>query len=476
MRGWVGLICLFLVLPAAAACSSLKSPAGLPAHQSLIYQARDRVLPALVHIQPVLEVYHAGEKGKMAVTGSGVIFSPEGYILTNTHVVGGAQRLTCTLSNQHEVEARLIGVDPFSDLAVIKIDIPSAGSGVRHAALGDSSELQVGEVVMALGSPLGLARSLSLGVVSSLNRYFPESTLPTGAVTGTYNTWIQTDAAINPGNSGGPLVDLRGRVIGINARAIPMVGENLGFAIPINLAKEIAAQLIARGQIARSWIGVSWQPLQGLADYLGVAEDRGALVASVIPGSPADEAGLQAGDVVTQVAAQPVAARYEEDLPALQKVIADLPVGGTFPITFVRSGQMQAASLITRDRPGSGTGEMECREWGFTVQEVSAEAAQALRLPDRKGALVSGVKPNSFADEADLRRFDVVMTLEGRDVAGLPEFKTLYQEMVSSRRGAVLARVRRGRLVTFHVLKPVYPAAAEAVPVAGDDASPQEPR
>ena len=198
----------------AVSCAARNNGGGL-SQQSEIFTARDRVLPALVHIQPVLEVYRAGEKGKIAVTGSGVIFSPDGYVLTNTHVVGKAQRLTCTLTNHEEVEARLIGVDPLSDLAVIKIDMAKAGEGVRHAPLGDSTRLQVGQVVMALGSPLGLARSLTLGVISSLDRYFPESLLPTGALTGTYNTWIQTDAAINPGNSGGPLVNLGGEVIGL---------------------------------------------------------------------------------------------------------------------------------------------------------------------------------------------------------------------------------------------------------------------
>src|SRR5262245_20277831 len=200
------LIAMAALMTLAPSCAMKSSPAQ--GHQERIFRARDMVLPALVHIQPVLEIYRAGEKEKLAVTGSGVIFSPEGYILTNTHVVGKAQRLNCTLYNHEEVEARLIGVDPLSDLAVIKIDMSRAGPGVHHAPLGVSSRLEVGQVVMAMGSPLGLARSLTLGVISSLDRYFPESMLPTGAVTGTFNTWIQTDAAINPGNSGGPLVNL----------------------------------------------------------------------------------------------------------------------------------------------------------------------------------------------------------------------------------------------------------------------------
>ena len=444
-----------MLLAALAACSARHAPTENP-HQQRIFAARDRVLPALVHIEPVLEVFRSGEKGKVAVTGSGVIFSPDGYVLTNTHVVGGAKRLTCTLFNQVEVEARLIGIDPLSDLAVIKIDLAKAGPGVRHAPLGDSSGLQVGELVMAMGSPLGLARSLTLGVISSLDRYFPESVLPSGGLTGTYNTWIQTDAAINPGNSGGPLVDLSGRVIGINARAVPVFGENLGFAIPINLAKEIAAELIAKGQIARSWIGVSWQQLSGMGQLFGVSEDGGALIGSVAPGSPAAEAGLRAGDVVTTIDRRAVLARYEEDLPRLQKMIADLPIGGNIAFGFVREGKPLSAELTTRDRPHVEAAELECKAWGFTVQEVTEEAAQALRLADRKGVIISGVKAASFAEEAGMRRNDVLTVIEGRPVEGFPEYEAIYNELVASRRDRVLVEVRRGRLRTFHVLKPNY--------------------
>jgi len=446
-----------LVIVFAASCA-VRGAGGDPisSHQNLIFQARDRVLPALVHIQPILEVFRSGEKGKMAVTGSGVIFSPDGYILTNTHVVGGAKRLTCTLFNKEEVEARLIGIDPLSDLAVIKIDMGQAGPGVTHAPLGDSESLQVGEFVAAMGSPLGLARSLSLGVISSLNRYFPESQLPTGALTGTYNTWIQTDAAINPGNSGGPLVNMKGEVIGINARAIAVLGENLGFAIPINLAKEIAAELIAKGQIARSWIGVSWQRIKGFGEHLGVDESTGALIGDVVPGSPAAEAGLQAGDVVTAIDNQPVVARFEEEIPRLQKMIADLPIGGQVLVRYIRGGESLVADLTTRDRPDVEALELECKEWGFTVQEVTEEVARQRRLSDLSGVLISGVKRNSFAEEAGLRRNDVMKVIEGRPIENVRQYETLYREFVDSRRGQVLVVVSRGRLETFHVIKPHY--------------------
>jgi len=261
-------------------------------------------------------------------------------------------------------------------------------------------------------------------------------------------------------------VNLSGEVIGINARAITQVGENLGFAIPIDIAKEIAAELIARGQIARSWIGVSWQRLKGLGEHFGVIDDRGALVASVLPGSPAAEAGLHPGDVVTAIDDQPVNARYEEELPQLQKMIADLPIGRTVSVHFVRASETHTAPLTTRARPTAEARELECREWGFTVSEVTQEHAQMLRLPDDKGVLVSGVKPNSFADEAGLRRNDILMVVEGRPIEGLADYEELYTRLVSEKRTGLLVEVRRGRLRTYHVLKPNYIQTAPPAPAA----------
>jgi len=455
-----------LALAPGYACARRTPDAGL-SQQERIYRARDRVLPALVHIQPVLEVFRQGERGKVAVTGSGVIFSPDGYILTNTHVVGRAQRLSCTLFNHAELEARLIGIDPLSDLAVIRVDMSSAGEGVHHAPLGDSSRLQAGQVVLAMGSPLGLARSISLGVISSLDRYFPASELPGGAITGALNTWIQTDAAINPGNSGGPLVDLGGNVIGINARAIPVFGENLGFAIPINLAREVAAALIAGGEISRAWIGVTFQQIRGLGSHFGVTEDRGAVVGSVARGSPAEQAGLTPGDVITDINGSSVVALFEEDLPRLQKMIADLPIGQAVSMTYMRDGSRGDASLVTRARPDADVAEFECREWGFTVSDITLEMRRQLRLPGDKGVRVTGVKDNSFAEEAGLRPGDVIVRLEGRELSDLNSYKDLYREMVTSRRGALLAEVRRGRLLNFFVIKPTYDAQNGRTPPPG---------
>ncbi len=459
--------------PAIAAAAALLCggtfAAGASGYQKVLYRARDRVLPALVHIQPILEVYRAGRQEKMAVTGSGVIISADGYVLTNSHVIENARRVTCTLSSRQEVEATVVGSDPLSDLAVIKIDPNTVTGPLLPARLGDSDRLEVGEIVMAMGSPLGLARSLSLGVVSSLNRYFPEEQLPSGAPTGRYNTWIQTDAAINPGNSGGPLLNLRGEVVGINARAIPVVGENLGFAIPIKLAKEVVSKLIAGGGISRSWIGVTWQELQLLSGYLDVSPDRGAVVASVAGGSPAAEAGLQAGDVVVQFDDKPVSARFEEDLPALEKMIADTPVGRIVDVIFLRDGRHGLTQIATRERPKAEASQLECREWGFTAQEITEDVARAMKLEDMRGVLVSGVRGDSFADDAGIRHGDVLRSLEAKPVENLDAFRRICHDLGEARVEKILAEVHRGRVLSFHLLKPIYKKDGVARPSAGGD-------
>jgi len=454
-RGLAALALIACAAPPAAAAGG---------YQKVVYRARDRVLPSLVHIQPILEVYRAGKQEKLAVTGSGVIISPEGYVMTNSHVVENAQRVTCTLSSRQEVEATVIGIDPLSDLAILKFDRSAVKEPLSVAELGDSDRLEVGEIVMALGSPLGLARSLTLGVVSSLNRYFPEDQLPSGAITGQYNTWIQTDAAINPGNSGGPLVNLRGEVVGINARAITIVGESLGFAIPINLAKEVSRQLIASGGISRSWIGVTWQELQPLAVYLDVPPERGAVVASVAGGSPAADAGLQAGDVVLTFGEHAVSARFEEDIPRVEKLIADSPVGTVVDVVYLRNGKHGWTQVSTRERPKVDAKQVECREWGFTAQEITEETARALKLDDRRGVLVSGVREDSFADDAGLRHGDILKTLESKEVDGLDAFRSLCRSLGDARTERILAEVRRGHVVYYHLLKPVYKKEESRLP------------
>jgi serine protease Do len=250
----------------------------LPADNALqkrVLQAKQKVMPALVHIEPVKEIFTAGKRIKVQVTGSGMIFSPDGYVLTNNHVAEKAKHVKCTLESREEVYAEVIGLDALTDLAVLKLDLSDrADKQLPFVEFGDSDQIEVGELVLALGSPLGLSRSLSMGVISSIDRYFEDR----GQMVSPFNLWIQTDAAINPGNSGGPLVNLEGKVVGINARAI-FFGENLGFAIPINTAKLVIERIRKEGRVNRSWIGVEWQEIKEYRNYLDLHELDGALIA-----------------------------------------------------------------------------------------------------------------------------------------------------------------------------------------------------
>jgi len=391
--------------------------------QTLLRNARDQVFPALVHIQPVKEFFFSGEKTKVQVTGSGIIIRPDGYVLTNSHVAEKARQVKCTLSDKTEVSAEVIGTDPWTDLAVLKLNLAGAGlPAVPFAILGDSDKLQLGEMVLAMGSPLGLSRSLSMGVISSLDRYIEDE----GEMVSPYNLWIQTDAAINPGNSGGPLVNLSGQVIGINARAL-IFGENLGFAIPANTARFVIDQLIRNGDVERSWLGVEWQEVNEYARYTGLKNLNGVLVAQVEPGSPADTSGLKPGDLVTAINGRPVQAWYREELPRIRLNIANLPVGSEVELTIRREDQNQTLKMITGKTGKFFGDEFECLEWEMAVEEITERVARNFNLPAPAGVLVSGVRRGGKAQEAGLERGAVLLKMDGQDIRDLTHFKELFR-------------------------------------------------
>jgi serine protease Do len=275
------------------------------------------------------------EEYRQSGLGSGVIIDKRGYVLTNFHVVKGADAVTLKLRNKDEVRGRVVGADPKTDLAVIRFD---AGPDVAVAALGNSDSLRVGEWAIAIGNPFGLDQTVTVGVISATGR--------ADVGIATYENFIQTDASINPGNSGGPLVNLRGEVIGINT-AIVAAGQGIGFAIPANMVKRVVNQLIDRGKVTRGWIGVSVQPLTSeLAQSLGVKDTHGAVIARVHPGSPAAEAGLAPNDVIVSFEGAPV-----EDYHHLQRLSADAEVGRTVTVDIVRRGDKKSVKLRIAEAP-----------------------------------------------------------------------------------------------------------------------------
>ncbi len=424
-----------------------------PVLQQDIYAARDKVLPALVHIQPVITDYRTGKMRKQSVVGSGVIFHPDGYVVTNYHVAGKAERIIATLYDKEQVRAELIGGDPLTDIAVIKLDLSKYNGDITVAVFGNSDSIQVGQYVLAMGSPLALARSVSAGVISTTDRYFPgETRLPSGEKTGIYNNWVQTDAAINPGNSGGPLVDLDGRVVGINSRAT-LFANNIAFSIPINIVNEVITSIMTDGKVTRSWIGVQCQELQDLEGWFGTDINEGVLIASIDAKSPAEEAGLQAGDIILKIDGQGVSARFAEELPRFYKMIADKPIGTKMELEVLRGDREIYVDVVTHELGEILGRDLECREWGFTVKAITKQMAVDYQLEDTLGVFVSGVKRVSGAAEGGLIRGDIIRGINEEPTLNFEDFSNKYNQLADEKADKILLTVWRSGSTKFVLFK-----------------------
>ncbi|MFH2034794.1 MAG: trypsin-like peptidase domain-containing protein [Candidatus Zixiibacteriota bacterium] len=421
--------------------------------QNDIYAARDKVLPALVHIQPVNVDYQTGKLRKQSAVGSGVIFHPDGYVVTNYHVAGKAERIIVTLYDKEQVKAEIVGGDPLTDIAVLKLDLSEYNKPLTVAEFGNSDSIQVGQYVLAMGSPLALARSVSCGVVSTTNRYFPGDTrLPTGEKTGIYNNWIQTDAAINPGNSGGPLVDLAGRVVGINSRAT-IFANNIAFSIPINIVKEVIEKIMTDGKVIRSWIGIQCQEMQDLEGWFGTERNEGVLISSIDSKSPAEEAGLSAGDIILEVDKTLVSARFAEELPAFYKKIADHTIGSKLELVVLRDDRKIYVDVTTHELGEILGQDMECKEWGFTVKAITKQMAVDNQLEDTLGVYVSGVKRVGGASDGGLQRGDVIRALNEQPIMTFEDFVKNYDTLVEAKAEKVLATVARFGSTKYVLIK-----------------------
>jgi len=445
VRKWlISLILLAVTGAAAGVTGSL---------QKEIYYARDKVMPALVHIQPVIKNYNTGELEKRAVIGSGVIFHSDGYIVTNYHVAGKAERIICTLYDKEQVAADFVGGDPMTDVAVIKLNLEKYDDTIPVAEFGDSDSLEVGQHVLAMGSPLSLSRSVSSGVISTKDRYFsPDVRLPSGERTGRYNLWIQTDAAINPGNSGGPLVNMSGEVIGLNSRPT-FFANNLGFAIPINIVKKVVDAILEEGKVTRSWIGLHCQALQELEEYFGANRDAGVLISSIDPGSPAEASFRKAGDIILEVDETPVSARVTEEMPAFYDLIAKHKPGTELSLKVLRGEETYTFKVTTRELGELQGEDFECARWGCTVKAITHQMQIENQLTDTVGVFVVGVKPASAAEDGGLRRGDVILDINRNHLSGLGDFVTQYNELTISGMEKILLTVKRGGSTRFVFLK-----------------------
>jgi len=451
------MLCVAPLLGAGCATTGASSGGGA----SAIIRAKDKVAPALVHIRPVKEVFQLGKREEVLVIGSGFIISKDGYVVTNEHVAGKSTSVKCVLGNKEEIEARVVGVDPETDVAVLKLDLDRV---LPVAKMGDSDRIVAGETVLALGSPHGLSRSVSAGIISVTDRYLDAG----GPRSSPFNNWIQTDAAINPGNSGGPLVNLRGEVIGVNARVLSGA-ENVGFAIPINTAREVVDQIIAHGRVRRSWLGLDLQEMMARTEDPSI---RGVLISDVHPVSPAAEAGVRAGDILTEINGTPVNARFTEDIPRVGHKLSVLPIGEEAVLTIQRDGEAREFRMQSQERGETRGTEVELKEWGFTVTALTAEAARRAQLPDRRGVLVSGSQVGGIASEARLDHGDIILRVDNVDVESLEDFQQKYRAVVEARQTRVLLWVKRGALTRYVLVKQKGAPAAPVESVENGSAIP----
>ena len=351
---------------------------------------------------------------KQRSLGSGFIIDKEGYIVTNNHVVEGADKIKVILTNSKEYDAKIIGRDPNTDLALIKIKADTARPVVE---LGDSDKLQIGEWVIAIGSPFGLEHTVTQGIISAKDRVIGS---------GPYDDFLQTDASINPGNSGGPLIDMNAKVIGINTAIIAGGGGGIGFAIPINLARGIIEQLRTKGEVSRGWLGVAIQDIsKEMGEYYGLKDRKGALVAEVFDGDPAAKAGIQLHDLILEVDGQKI-----ESSRDLTRVIAESGVGNSVAIKVLRNGKQEtfkvelAQRKKAKDAPENVKAERKDHEneLGIRVTLITPEIARRFKMRETAGVVVMQVEPGSKAEKAEILRGDLIKEINHQPIKTVSDF------------------------------------------------------
>jgi serine protease Do len=367
--------------------------------------------------------------------GSGVIVSPDGYILTNAHVVEGASKVSVELTDRRSFVAKLIGADKPSDLAVLKIE----ANGLHNLPLGDARNVRVGDVVLAIGNPLGVGQTVTMGIISAKGR-------ATGLSDGSFEDFLQTDAPINQGNSGGALVDTRGELVGINSQILTPSGGSIGigFAIPADMAENVMQQLIKTGTVHRAKMGVTVQGVTSeLAKSLGLNDVKGALVSAVEADSPAQKAGIERGDVILRFNGEPVA-----DGNALRNRVASSQPGSKAAVTILRNGREETRQLVLAELPGQRVASNASQEgqgrgrYGMTVSPLTPDVASQLGVRAKGGLVVEDVAPASAASEAGLRSGDVIVEVNHKPVSSLSQFQDAVT--ADSNRPALLLVNRRG--------------------------------
>jgi len=379
-----------------------------------------------------------GTPRKIASLGSGFVISEDGYIVTNNHVIENVDKITVIFNDETRLDATVVGRDPKTDIALIRVETDKK---LFALPLGDSTAVRPGEWVVAIGNPFGLEHTVTAGIISAKHRVIGG---------GNYDDYIQTDAAINPGNSGGPLLNLAGEVIGINTAINPQA-NTIGFAVPIAMAKSILPQLRSQGHVTRGWLGVMIQKISPeLAEELSLDDESGALVSKVVPDGPAADAGIERYDVIVEFNGEPI-----EVLGELPRAVAETPVNETVKIVVIRDGKRKTLSAkvgkleepeISGLARGPGRGPAE---FGLVVQDLNPELADRLGLETAQGVLITSVQPGSPADDAELRRGDVILEVDRTKIEDSNDLRT---QLDAADDGALFL-IRRGNATIFVPIK-----------------------
>lgn len=415
------------------------------------------LLDSVVKIDVWEKTQKDGSNKVIRGVGSGVIMSADGVVLTNSHVVNiYSEKIMVTLSNLERVEAKFVGWDHWTDLAIIRLDtdeIESRGLKFSHAQFGNSEDLKSGEVVYAVGTPFGFARTVTRGIISNTSRFFEGTLLnESGYETGNFNTWIQTDAAINPGNSGGPLVLPNGKVVGINTRGM-VLSNNLGFSVPSKVAKYVTAKLIENSKVNRSYIGVHLAPLQDMEQFFELDSNQGVLVKNVDVLSPAANAGLMPGDIVMKINGKKIDGRFPEQLPDIMNSIAVLEIGSSVDIEILRSGKTQNLSAKTEGLESRVGTEFTLEKWGVGIREITKPFARENKLNTDSKLMIIGQRSGFPFALSDLRNGDIISSINRKKINSTDELKEAYENWLKEPK-KLLIEVIRKHDIHFVVVSP----------------------
>jgi len=407
--------------------------------RAIVRQAKAKVFPAVVYVRCLRESHESGKKITEEVSGSGVIISASGEVITNWHVIDKATEVRCLTFDERALDAKVVGKDKDTDLALLQMKIPKGAKPPTFARFGNSDVLEEGDFVMAMGAPWGLNRSVSIGIISCTKRYLETSS--------EYSSWLQTDAAINPGNSGGPLVNTAGEVVGINTRA---GGDNMGFSVPAKTVQFIASQLRKNGKVDWSWTGLQLQPLKDFNRNIYFEGTDGVIVAGTDPDSPAKSAKIQKDDRILKINGRPVTAVWEEDLPDVRKTVGLLPKGKPAKLEIKRAKKIITLTMTPREKGKVEGDELDCPRWDMSVKSINQFDNPDLYFHRKKGVYVFATKYPGNASTAGMQgKKDILLKIGKDEIKTLDDIKRVHKAALANinKKHKILLVVLRGGLM-----------------------------